>query len=112
VSANAVHPGGIMTGLQQHLTTEEMSKLGWIDEQGKPRMGFKTPAQGAATSVWAGVGSELAGHGGRYLEDCNEAEPAQKGVPFMGVHPHARDPEAAARLWDVSEQMIGTTFAF
>jgi NAD(P)-dependent dehydrogenase (short-subunit alcohol dehydrogenase family) len=112
VSANAVHPGGIMTGLQQHLTTEEMNALGWLDEDGKPRFGFKTPAQGAATSVWAAVAPELAGHGGRYLEDCNEAEPAQKGIPFAGVHPHARDPEAAARLWDVSERMVGATFAF
>ena len=101
-----------MTGLQQHLTTEEMSALGWIDADGNVRMGFKTPAQGAATSVWAAVGLELAGHGGRYLEDCNEAEPAQKGIPFAGVHAHARDPEAAARLWEISEEMVRTPFVF
>jgi NAD(P)-dependent dehydrogenase (short-subunit alcohol dehydrogenase family) len=112
VSANAVHPGGIMTGLQQHLTTEEMNALGWLDADGKPRMGFKTPAQGAATSVWAAIAPELAGHGGRYLEDCNEAEPAQPGIAFAGVHAHARDPRAAARLWEVSEEMVRTAFAF
>ena len=53
ITANAVHPGGIMTGLQQHLSREDMNALGWLDADGKPRQGFKTPAQGAATSAWA-----------------------------------------------------------
>jgi NAD(P)-dependent dehydrogenase (short-subunit alcohol dehydrogenase family) len=111
ITANAVHPGGIMTGLQQHLTREEMAALGWLDADGKPRIGFKTPAQGAATSVWAAMAPELEGKGGRYLEDCNESEPAKPGVPYAGYHPHALDPEAAARLWRVSEEMVGESFA-
>ena len=31
----------------------------------------------------------------------------QPGIPYAGVHPHARDPQAAARLWDVSERWPG-----
>lgn len=110
ITANAVHPGGIMTGLQQHLTHEEMDAMGWFGPDGKPRTGFKTPEQGAATSVWAATAPELAGRGGLYLEDCNEAEPAAAERPMGGVHAHALDPEAAKRLWTVSEEMLGERF--
>ncbi len=111
-TANAVHPGGIMTGLQQHLTTEEMTAMGWIDTEGKLNPLFKTVEQGAATSVWAAVAPELEGHGGLYLEDCNQAEPAIPEKPYSGVHAHASDPEAAERLWVESETMVGETFSF
>jgi NAD(P)-dependent dehydrogenase (short-subunit alcohol dehydrogenase family) len=111
-TANAVHPGGIMTGLQQHLTTEEMTAMGWIDSEGKLNALFKTVEQGAATSVWAAVAPELAGHGGLYLEDCNQAEPAAPEKPYSGVHAHAIDPDAAARLWVESEAMVGERFSF
>jgi hypothetical protein len=43
--------------------------MGWIDENGNVRDGFKTTEQGASTSVWAAVGDELEGVGGLYLED-------------------------------------------
>ncbi len=112
ITANAVHPGGIMTGLQQHLTREEMDAMGWLGPDGRPRVGFKTPAQGAATSVWAATAPELEGHGGRYLEDCNESGPATPDKPFAGVHAHALDPVSARRLWDASEEMVGERAAF
>jgi hypothetical protein len=41
------------------------------------------------------------GVGGRYFEDCNEAEPHRPGIR-RGVAAYALDPEAAARLWQVS----------
>lgn len=107
VNANAVMPGGIMTPLQRHLPLEEQQALGWIDENGKPREGFKTTEQGAATSVWAAVGDELDGVGGLYLEDCNQAVPWSKENPWAGVMPHALDPEAAERLWALSVQTTG-----
>jgi NAD(P)-dependent dehydrogenase (short-subunit alcohol dehydrogenase family) len=107
VNANAVMPGGIMTPLQRHLPIEEQKALGWIDEAGKPRDGFKTTEQGAATSVWAAVGDELEGVGGLYLEDCNQAVPWSKEQPWVGVMPHALDPEAAERLWALSVETTG-----
>jgi NAD(P)-dependent dehydrogenase (short-subunit alcohol dehydrogenase family) len=107
VNANAVMPGGIMTPLQRHLPIEEQRALGWIDEAGKPRDGFKTTEQGAATSVWAAVGDELEGGGGLYLEDCNQAVPWSKEQPWVGVMPHALDPEAAERLWALSVETTG-----
>lgn len=107
VTANAVMPGGIRTPLQRHLTDEEMRAFGWIDEQGRVNERFKTPEQGAATSVWAAVADELEGVGGLYLEHCNQALPWTEANPFEGVMPHALDPEAAERLWAVSEETTG-----
>ena len=107
VNANAVMPGGIMTPLQRHMSLDEQRAMGWLDENDKPREGFKTTEQGAATSVWAAVGDELDGVGGLYLEDCNQAVPWSQERPWNGVMPHALDPEAADRLWDLSVKTVG-----
>ena len=107
VRANAVMPGGIMTPLQRHMTLDEQRAMGWLDENDKPREGFKTTEQGAATSVWAAVGDELEGQGGLYLEDCAQAVPWSQERPWNGVMPHALDPEAADRLWDLSAKTVG-----
>ena len=107
VTANAVMPGGIMTPLQRHLPREEMIAFGWIDEAGNVAQGFKTTEQGASTSVWAAVGSELEGIGGLYLENCAQAEPANPENPRGGVWPWALDPEGADRLWAITKDTIG-----
>ena len=83
--------------------------MGWLDEDGKPVEGFKTPEQGASTSVWAAVAEELEGEGGLYLEDCSVAMPWTKDKPNHGVMDHALDPEAAERLWILSEETVGAT---
>ena len=107
VTANAVHPGGIMTNLQRFLPQEEQVAMGWMDEQGKLNPAFKTPEQGAATSVWAAVGHELDGVGGLYLEDVREALPIDPASPFGGSMPYARDPQKAEALWALSETLVG-----
>jgi NAD(P)-dependent dehydrogenase (short-subunit alcohol dehydrogenase family) len=110
VRAFAVHPGGILTPLQRHLTREEMVGYGWIDEDGTPKFEFKTPEQGAATSTWAATSPQLEGMGGVYCEDCDIAEPTDPDSPTAdqgGVDAHATDPDAAARLWTVSAQLTG-----
>lgn len=107
ITANSVMPGGIMTPLQRHLPREEMIAFGWMDENGKVNDRFKSTEQGAATSVWAALAPELEGVGGLYLENCNQALPWTEANPFEGVMPHAVDPEAAERLWAVSEDTTG-----
>src|SRR4029077_7711651 len=72
---------------------------------GRGRQGLPLPGR-AATAA------ELAGKGGLYLEDCREGEPVRPDVPFAGYHAHVRDPEAARRLWAVSEEMLGESVAF
>jgi hypothetical protein len=45
---------------------------------------------------------------GRYFENCQEAtpdDPAAAGTDAAGVAAYALDPEAADRLWTVSERM-------
>ncbi len=108
INANAVMPGGIMTPLQRHLSREEMLDFGWINEKGEVHAGFKTPEQGASTSVWAATAPELEGVGGLYLENCGQAPPFDKANPAIGVLPHALDPEAAERLWGLSVETTGT----
>ncbi|MEO7026068.1 MAG: oxidoreductase [Caulobacteraceae bacterium] len=107
ITANSVMPGGIMTPLQRHLSREEMIGFGWMDEAGTLNDRFKTPEQGAATSIWAALAPELEGVGGLYLEDCAQAAPWTKESPFSGVMPFALDPEAADRLWTLSESTTG-----
>jgi NAD(P)-dependent dehydrogenase (short-subunit alcohol dehydrogenase family) len=112
VRAFAVHPGGIMTDLQRFMPEEEKRAMGWIDEQGRVHERFKTPSQGAATSVWCATNAQLDGQGGVYCEDCDiaVAVPADD-KSFAGVRPWAIDPAQADRLWTLSERMTGVRFA-
>jgi NAD(P)-dependent dehydrogenase (short-subunit alcohol dehydrogenase family) len=110
VRAFAVHPGGILTPLQRHMAREEMVALGWIDDSGNlVNDQFKTPEQGASTSVWAATSPQLAGLGGVYCEDCDIAElwPDTEQASPSGVRPYAVDPEQAARLWTLSAELTG-----
>ena len=106
ITANAVHPGGIMTGLQKFLPIEEMRALGWLKADDTPLDIFKTPEQGASTSVWAATAPQLAGCGGLYLEDCQQALPAEPGNRVSGYAPHIADAAAAERLWAVSGDLV------
>lgn len=108
VRAFAVHPGSILTPLQRHVPHEEQLALGWFGPDGSPAPGFKTPAQGAATAVWAATAPELAEHGGAYCQDCALATPAEtEDMLIGGVKPWAADPAAAARLWALSGELTG-----
>jgi NAD(P)-dependent dehydrogenase (short-subunit alcohol dehydrogenase family) len=122
IRAFAVHPGRIFeTGLAKYLSHDALKGLGAVSEDGTPLIdpakGLKTVEQGAATQVWCATSPKLAGLGGVYCEDCDVArlQPTQgeggisanAGPGRAGVWPHAVDPEAAARLWSVSEQMLG-----
>ena len=109
VLANSVMPGGILTPLQRHLPIEEQRAMGWLDENDEAVAGFKSTEQGASTSVWAAVGSELEGVGGLYLEDCAQAAPRSNENPYGGVLPYALDPDSAERLWALSEDTVGGT---
>ena len=100
ITVNALHPGGIRTNLARHLTEEQFERM--RTESGfAPSIVWKTPEQGAATSVLVATSPLLDGVGGRYFEDCNEAGPHQPGIR-RGVAAYALDPENAARLWQVS----------
>ncbi|MFD0416346.1 SDR family NAD(P)-dependent oxidoreductase [Streptomyces sp. NPDC127108] len=106
--AFAVHPGSILTPLQRHVPREQQIAQGWMDRDGRPADGFKSPAQGAATAVWAATSPLLEGHGGAYCQDCDIAGPATTDDMLIGgVKPWAVDPVAAARLWELSAGLTG-----
>ncbi len=112
VRAFAVHPGGIVTPLQRHLTMEEQVAMGWFDEQGNVNEVFKTAEQGASTSVWCAVSPLLDGMGGVYCENCNVGELVSEDTPRgSGVSPHIRDEQLARDVWDISEELTGVSFA-
>ena len=105
IVANALMPGGIMTNLQRYVSQEVKDR--WQRLQDEGTVTFKDTRQGAATSLVAAVAPELA-TGGHYLEDCNEAPTvANDARVSAGVREWALDPEAAARLWEVSTDLVG-----
>jgi len=106
ITANALMPGGIMTNLQRHITQEQLEAL---RARGGSQLRFKTPEQGAATSVLLATSPQLLGIGGRYFEDCNEASTVTRREGSFGVAPYALDPANAKRLWDVSTEMLGAS---
>lgn len=105
----SVHPGKIYTPLQRHMDMAEMQSLGWLDARGNlvdPT--FKSPRQGAATTVWAATSLLLEGKGGLYCEDCDVACRDDTPEPTeFGVRSYAIDPEQAARLWKLSAGLTG-----
>jgi NAD(P)-dependent dehydrogenase (short-subunit alcohol dehydrogenase family) len=106
ITANAVHPGAIAaTNLSRHMDPDELAGL-----RSSGAFTYKTIEQGAATSVLVATSALVAGIGGRYFEDCNEAvvlDPDAVATSGFGVAPYALDPDAARRLWDLSLELVG-----
>jgi len=94
VTANVVDPGVVNTDLYKHVFwgTRLIKKLfGWWF--------FKTPDEGAWTSVYAAVTPDLEGIGGRYL--YNEKETKSLKITY--------DLDLQRELWARSCQMTGIT---
>jgi NAD(P)-dependent dehydrogenase (short-subunit alcohol dehydrogenase family) len=106
ISANALMPGSIRTGLQRHIDHEWYER---VREALKDSMPTKSPEQGAATSVLLAASPLVEGVSGRYFEDVNEAEVIRErgDLGARGVAPYALDPANADRLWDRSLELIG-----
>jgi len=100
-------PGGIRTGLQRYVTDEDLNRLR-RESGGSAAPSWKTPEQGAATSVLVATSPLLDGIGGRYFEDCNEATVVHRRseTTIAGVAPYALDPANAEWLWDLSLKLI------
>lgn len=91
VTANCLHPGAVATSLGKN--------NGWFVGvlAGFLRPFFKTPEQGAQTSVYLATSPEVNGVSGKYFSNCREGRLSRA----------ARDDAAARRLWDVSSAMTG-----
>ncbi len=91
LTANALHPGIILTNLGRHMKGALMMvmSLRLVTE-------FKSVEQGAATTCYLAANPGAEGISGKYYDNSNEAEPL----------PHAKDAAMASRLWEVSEQLV------
>ncbi len=124
IRAFSLHPGSIVgTGLEKHISAEQLKAAGVIDEHGNPiydpSKNLKTVPQGAATIVWCATSPQLDGMGGVYCENCDIA-PLDMTDPKVawqisdamaqkGVMPYAVDPVSAEKLWKLSERMIAVS---
>ncbi|KAL8905169.1 MAG: hypothetical protein Q9207_002796 [Kuettlingeria erythrocarpa] len=102
----SVMPGGIRTGLQEHVPSSV--KASW-DYDPEIKKYMKSPAQGASTTVFAALSKEWEGKGGRYMEDCAESPAIAPGAgaTAVGYAPHAYDVKDAKQLWADSCKMVG-----
>jgi NAD(P)-dependent dehydrogenase (short-subunit alcohol dehydrogenase family) len=112
VRAAAVHPGSIPTELGRYMDPKVIQQM--TDQRNAAARaggaGFKTVAQGAATSVWAAV-APAETVGGKYCMDCQVADLVDDSSALRGgVRPYAIDPAHAEALWTLSERMVGETF--
>ena len=92
VTVNALHPGLVSTGFGGN-NRSVFWRLAYVFIN---RAG-RTPEQGADTIIYLATAPEVAGVTGQYFYERQAIEPSAA----------ARDPEAARRLWTVSEQLTG-----
>jgi NAD(P)-dependent dehydrogenase (short-subunit alcohol dehydrogenase family) len=104
VTVNTVHPGYVATELGLPRPGEGVSaqKALATARAEKPELAHLpppvTPEQGAATSVFLASSPEVEGVSGEYFVDCKR----------QSLLPAALDAAAAQRLWQVSEQLLGS----
>ena len=102
IAAAALMPGGIWTNLQRHWDPEVLAGM-------KRRYPGKSPAQGAATSVFVATRAVLGVGTPGYYEDCRPAAVVPAIVDgIYGILPHALNPVTARRLWDVSAGLVAS----
>jgi len=108
IKAYSLHPGAIFTNInQKEETKEDMIAMGILKPDGQPnadKFPWKTIPQGAATTIAAAFDPRLEDKPGSYLDDSVEANDK--------IAPHSSDPETAAKLWTVTEEIIGESFTF
>ena len=97
ITVNTLNPGAIATSLQRHVGGRLATP---VELQ-------KTPAQGAATTVLLATSPLLAGIGGRYFNDNQEAvrvdeRPGDIAALVNAVAAYALDHDNADRLWRIS----------
>ena len=112
----AVHPGVVLEHKLTAATREAVRGLGLLDELGQPIIdpaaGLKTLQQGASSIVFAACSPLLDGIGGVYIKD-NDVSPVVDETQKLSAH-HVQsevvsasiDPQAATRLWELSEKLL------
>ena len=92
ITVNCLHPGAVSTSLG-HNNPGLLSKA--LPLLLKPF--FRSPEQGAETSIYLCCSDEVAGISGEYFSNCKPAK----------AKPWARDDAAAEQLWQYSQECTG-----
>ncbi|XP_052133752.1 short-chain dehydrogenase TIC 32, chloroplastic-like isoform X1 [Oryza glaberrima] len=92
ISANAVHPGVVTTNLFRHRTIINalVKSIG--------RFIHKTVEQGAATTCYVALHSQVTGISGKYFSNCNLDTPSSQ----------ASNAELANKLWEFSSKIVSS----
>ena len=95
VTANAVHPGGVRTGIFRNLHW-------FIKYLILPIVYpfFKNAEEGAQTSIYLAVADEVKNISGLYFVDCKPS----------WTSPAARNDKTALKLWKISEKLTGIKY--
>ncbi len=91
VTVNALHPGAVATEMGINRETGFGRAL-----TGMLKPFFKTPQEGASTTVYLAVSDEVEGVTGKYYCD-------KKAIPSSKL---SYDQELAKKLWEVSEKLV------
>lgn len=94
VTVNVLHPGVVRTNLGRYVHIPLLARplfnlVSWAF--------FKSPLEGAQTSIYLASSPEVEGVSGKYFGDCKEEQ----------LLPKAMDDLVARKLWDISEVMVG-----
>ncbi len=91
VTANCLHPGAVATGLGKNNGAWARTIIGIL------RPFFRTPAQGARTSIYLASSPDVTATTGKYFVDCRPARSSNASY----------DEAAARRLWKISAELTG-----
>src|SRR5262245_4597928 len=94
VTANALHPGFVASNFGKNNGGLFAILLGLAQ-----RVAAISPESGAETSIYLASSPEVAGVSGQYFDKCRAVAPSAE----------AQDRTAAARLWQLSEALVGAT---
>jgi NAD(P)-dependent dehydrogenase (short-subunit alcohol dehydrogenase family) len=95
-TANALHPGVIHTNLARSMNPIARGALALAAP-----LVLKSTGEGAATQCYLAVHPSVDGVAGKYFSDCNVGKSSSRG----------RDAEMAAKLWEVSEEIVAEVTA-
>lgn len=91
VTANCLHPGVVDTGIWRNTNTFLRPGLFVVN-----KMFFKTPVEGAQTTIYVATSEELNDVSGQYFKECKQANP----------RPYITNPEKCLKLWEESLKIV------
>ncbi|GMS89887.1 hypothetical protein PENTCL1PPCAC_12062, partial [Pristionchus entomophagus] len=91
VTANSLHPGVVATDLHNHLPINNSVMMFFS------RLIMKSEKEGAQTSLYLAMSSEVKGVSGGFFDDCARVK----------EHRAARDDEACKKLYEYSKEAVG-----